>query len=218
MNRLLSKMVALRKKDQVGEKKVPKSPHKNPEMNPIICYESIFAENCDESVDSCCVAEEMMEVVEGGGGLEEMPLNESQEDPTSEEKTRQSYDRSPQAVGGDGSLHGALLLVWVGLHRGPCHLHKKHLSLSNLSGDSLKRCHWAEPGGKRLESWDGCWFSLKRIVFPRRAGQLKCETRWLCLVFIGGYPPDTPEKHDKINGLQPSAINLVSQSFVLFSS
>ena len=94
MNRLLSKMVALRKKDQVGEKKVPKSPHKNPlefgrftEMNPIICHESIFAENCDESVDSCCVAEEMMEVAEGGGGLKEMPLNESQEDPTSEEKT-----------------------------------------------------------------------------------------------------------------------------------
>ena len=91
MNRLLSKMVALRKKDQVSEKKVPKSPHKNPlverEMNPIICYESIFAENCDESVDSCCVAEEMMEVAEGGGGLKEMPLNESQEDPTSEEKT-----------------------------------------------------------------------------------------------------------------------------------
>ena len=92
MNRLLSKMVALRKKDQVGEKKVPKSPHKNPlefgrftEMNPIICHESIFAENCDESVDSCCVAEEMMEVAEGGGGLKEMPLNESQEDP--EEKT-----------------------------------------------------------------------------------------------------------------------------------
>ena len=103
-------MVALRKKDQVGEKKVPKSPHKNPEMNPIICYESIFAENCDESVDSCCVAEEMMEVAEGGGGLKEMPLNESQEDPTSEEKT----DSPTIAVPKQSDLY-MVLFCWFGL-------------------------------------------------------------------------------------------------------
>ena len=144
MNRLLSKMVALRKKDQVGEKKVPKSPHKNPlesgrltEMNPIICYESIFAENCDESVDSCCVAEEMMEVAEGGGGLKEMPLNESQEDP--EEMTDSPTIAGPKQLG-ETDLY-KLLFCWFGLACTVVHaICTRNTCLCQICQVTLSRC------------------------------------------------------------------------------
>ena len=144
MNRLLSKMVALRKKDQVGEEKVPKSPHKNPlefgrftEMNPIICHESIFAENCDESVDSCCVAEEMMEVAEGGGGLKEMPLNESQEDP--EEKTDSPTIAVPKQLG-ETDLY-MVLFCWFGLACTVVHaICTRNTCLCQICQVTLSRC------------------------------------------------------------------------------
>ena len=141
-------MVALRKKDQVGEKKVPKSPHKNPlefgrftEMNPIICHESIFAENCDESVDSCCVAEEIMEVAEGGGGLKEMPLNESQEDP--EEKTDSPTIAVPKQLE-ETDLY-MVLFCWFGLACTVVHaICTRNTCLCQICQVTLSRCAKSE--------------------------------------------------------------------------
>ena len=59
MNRLLSRMAKTGRTDPLDDKKQLKSPTK---LTPVICYDSIFTANCDESIEE--VAEEVMEMTE----------------------------------------------------------------------------------------------------------------------------------------------------------
>ena len=107
MNRLLSRMAKTGQTDPVDNKKQLKSPKK---QNPaVICYDSIFAENCDESIEE--VAEEVMEITEDVCTVE-LPLDASQEDLSSEEEQTES-PTVPESLE-EVDLY-MVLLCWFGL-------------------------------------------------------------------------------------------------------
>ena len=96
--------------DPLGDKKQLKSPTK---LTPVICYDSIFADNCDESIEE--VAEEVMEMTEDACIAEipvdaEMPVDASQEDLSLEEEQTETIPESLKEV--DLSM---VLLCWFGL-------------------------------------------------------------------------------------------------------
>ena len=90
--------------DPLGDKKQLKSPTK---PSPVICYDSIFADNCDESIEE--VAEEVMEMTEDAC-IAEIPVDASQEDLSLEEEQTETIPESLEEV--DLSM---VLLCWFGL-------------------------------------------------------------------------------------------------------
>ena len=89
---------------QSDDKKELKSPKK---QTPVICYGSIFAENCDASMVEE-VAEEVMEMTE-----EEMPLDVSQEELSSSEEEQTSSPTIPENLEELNILK--VLFCWFGL-------------------------------------------------------------------------------------------------------
>ena len=106
MNRLLSRMAKTGQTDPLGDKKQLKSPTK---LTPVICYDSIFAANCDESIEE--VAEEVMEMTEDAC-IAEIPVDASQEDLSSEEEQTES-PTNPESLE-EVDLY-MVLLCWFGL-------------------------------------------------------------------------------------------------------
>ena len=106
MNRLLSRMAKPGQKDPLDDNNKLKSPKK---QSPVICYDSIFAENCDESIEE--VAEEVMEMTEDVC-MTETPQETSQEDISSEEEQTES----PTIPGNLEEVDiYMVLLCWFGL-------------------------------------------------------------------------------------------------------
>ena len=93
-------------KGPLDDKNKLKSPKK---QSPVICYESIFAENCDESIEE--VAEEVMEMAEDVC-MTETPLETSQEDISSEEEQTESPTIHEKLEEVDLYM---VLLCWFGL-------------------------------------------------------------------------------------------------------
>ena len=122
---------------QLDDKKGLKSPKK---QTPVICYDSIFAENCDESMIEE-VAEEVMEMTEDIC-MAEMSLGVSREELSSEEE----QTASPTIPENLEELNiFKVLFCWIGLACTAVHAFctgNMYLSLPNLPDDTVEdKCH-----------------------------------------------------------------------------
>ena len=105
---------------QSDDKKELKSPKK---QTPVICYDSIFAENCDESMIEE-VAEEVMEMTRGC--LHGRYVTWCFSRRTLLRRRTDCKSDHPRKLGGAKYLQGSFLLVRIGLHRSSCFLRGKY--------------------------------------------------------------------------------------------